>query len=300
MGFNWNVDKEFFDLFNAVRENKGYPVVNYETFREQTERRLHSMGVDEAAISQLSDGGAVHFGVGRFPLLVVPPRAVEFVIKPYDLHDPMTEREIMTIVSPSIAPQVYHYGNNFLAEEYLSPETWTPLTTLLEEDDLELIAIKGGEMHGHLAQMGIEYHHNHWLDQFFLNETSMKIIDFGTSRFFRTVGGGDSQFDMHVSYLKTNGLHDFVERFAYDDLFDSPLLGGIFDSSSVDRLSKLAPDAATAVTFFDLAVVAMSGIGEGLRIQNRYDAIHAAHELLPAFVEGFCASYVLPACDQNR
>ena len=132
-------------------------------------------------------------GSYRIPLLVETDDN-RFIIKDYDGYDYLREIAILEKVSGVIAPKVLHFGTDMYAEKYLDSEQFSSLNKLADardpnSEELGSIIYIGVWMHAELAKLKINYHHNHWMDEFFittnpLEDQERKIVDFGKSFFF--------------------------------------------------------------------------------------------------------------------
>lgn len=126
-------------------------------------------------------------GSGRIPLLVETPNGDRFVIKPYDCYSPEKERAILERLSGSLAPAVRKYGSDFIAEDYINLENSTSIERIadLGEPNFKTAIRKGAIAHARLAIDGINYGHDHWMDEFHVTEDGrLQITDFGTADSF--------------------------------------------------------------------------------------------------------------------
>jgi hypothetical protein len=151
------------------------------------------MGMLSAGVScklLVDPEGKVIEGDTRVPVLVTPKTGDPFIVKGYggfeSTYRSEEERAVLLRVQGDLAPKVIFFGRGAYAEEYLHPEQYTTLEKMADnakKKDMSLIAFKGGEGFGLMASKGVYLGHNHWLDEFHLDNSSLaiRITDFGTA-----------------------------------------------------------------------------------------------------------------------
>ncbi len=228
---------------------------------KRAESYLLEKGDKKAVVRLIRQNGKILQGSVRIPLKVSSKRQV-FVIKPYDEYNPELEREVLQRVSGKLAPRVLHFGSEFYSEELVDFKRYTDLFTraiatgafgkekvqelwdycfgknafdyntrdkLMQEmaEKVAGIVREGGTIHGKLAQLGVVYSHNHWLDEFHTADGCEPVItDFGTSYLFITPE--EVEADLKKSSAELEQMDESPEtRDAYFALSDR-----------VDRMSK--------------------------------------------------------------
>lgn len=187
------------------------------------EAALREMGVGEAVVDMLRHAdGSPYFGSGRIPF-VVHSEEQPFIIKRYDsITSAAEERRVLRRVSGVIAPQVLYLGKRFYAEQLVSAKG---LDDLFEESPEQAVRI-GGIGHAELAQLRVNYNHEHWLDEFRWDGEKLRILDFGTAYIF-----ADSEEE-----VRSRGVLEMVQ---YQGL--KPTTKRLFsklDEKGIDRLSN--------------------------------------------------------------
>ncbi len=211
------------------------------TLKELTstiERVFREMRLGENAHFQfLKRGEYVLAGSERLPILVTT-QTQQFVVKPYDHNDPALEREVLRQVSGILAPYVYHFGSCSLAEEYLAPETFKSLDTVIrgsilapiqKREQLESYLQQGTQFRkaiqlaayafAQMARIGVNYNHNHFLDEINYSETEdrISITDWGTSVFFFREEHNESEnekaFSEKCRRLKDEGVEKYLQGY---------------------------------------------------------------------------------------
>ena len=187
---------------------------------------IREMGydLDTIKVDFLRKNGIPLWGSGRIPLLVKTGDQ-EFVLKPYDVHNPEEERRVLGHLQrkqADIAPEVYWIGDKGYAEEFFN--TGKSLTDIAEEESVESAIRTGGEMHARLALLGVNYNHNHWVDEFYVGD-GRKIVDFGTAQLY-FLRGSSAKFDTQLKKME-KGVESVMQSDHMDRRYwaDGPFFG---------------------------------------------------------------------------
>lgn len=151
-----------------------------------------------------SSGNIAH-GSTRVPL-VVDIGGEKAVVKRYDNYDSAREQRVLRLVGGVCAPEVFHFGRDFYAEEFIDPKQSQSLDTLLTAGEMKRAVKIGGSMHARLARLGVNYDHNHWLDEFLLYGGRRVILDFGTSRLYSPA----EETNERMAFLKKGTRADLI------------------------------------------------------------------------------------------
>jgi len=158
------------------------------------------------------DGYFVRGGT-RIPLLIKQDER-RYVLKSYDEYDTERERKILQVVEGKIAPKVLVFGDTEYIEEYVDHEEFPSLESLMHTSNWGEVIAHAGRIHGLLAILGIDYNHNHTLDEFRIsNQGEYRVIDFGTSRFFYDVEFFDPEAFAEAEERAKKALKEFNQAY---------------------------------------------------------------------------------------
>ena len=264
---------------------------------------IESMGYDSknVKIDFIRNKGVPAWGSGRIPLHVKSEMG-DFILKPYDTHNPKEERKILEYLKQAkaeIAPQTYFVGDKGYAEEFLKGK---PLTQIVCEEGIESAIKYGGEMHAKLAKLGISYNHNHWLDEFYIDAKGQKVLDFGTAQFFLKEGASP-EFDARLDKLTHSGVgsvlkhdHNNNDYWVDGSLYGIPFRLGIhIGEPALEKALSIGKTPEERLNLLTAWYTAGLGIAKHFLCTTHQFcselAVKSTMEVMPVFLESFAKAY---------
>ena len=204
--------QDVYDWIQPTKKNISFPS-NFWSIIDLAENYLKEMGIRTAEVDIIKDAdGNICHGSARLPLLIKTGKEDSFVLKSYDCHNPQTEKEILQVVGGTIAPKIKYFSREFYTEVLINHKKAKTLQSIADNKNL-INAVKiGAKMHARLANMGINYGHCHWLDEFHIDDDKLMITDFGTSYFFEEEKDSDYMLEKS-DYIRLNGIESFFRKY---------------------------------------------------------------------------------------
>lgn len=176
----------------------------------EAEKLLATIGITDAEMSLITDiTGQVKFGSTRIPILVTLPDGTHYVIKRYDVRDPVRERESLNMLQGICVGRVLLFAEEFFIEEYIDPKEYVSLEELADLGQQEAAFQRLGEVAAVLASLGVVDNHSHLMDEVFINNAGLvRITDVGHVE--RQVAEDESSMLIEVEKFKALKSEDEV------------------------------------------------------------------------------------------
>lgn len=293
------IDFKFCDedirTINLIMHDYGLAEVSSKSIKEDSERRLAEAGIQACSVDLVrKPGNVICWGSTRLPLKVETNGQIR-VLKPYDDYDKEREKCVLQVVSGIIAPLVFRFGSDFYLEEMLDHSKGYSLMQLANRGEVERAVEIGAGMHARLARLHIDYDHNHWLDEFHVQDDRELITDFGTSHYFCDVQQMSNYAKLVFERIREGRSEELLNSDGFIPCFNER--HPQYEKTAMLMLN-LNSDPGTLTNLFFVISGATRGIKRYLESKHGFscDAWTWTMELFPDFVAAFSEEYKRSYC----